>query len=133
VAARTSANVSTARRGGLLKSFSAADEEVPKVLRDVVFRLAPGEASDPIRIGPWYHVVRLESIDPPRALDFARVRDELSRRIGERKAAPEMERMYERLRREAKVDVLDPVLREAYDRRRRSETRTDGEGSSRRY
>ena len=117
VAGRYSANVASARTLGLLEPFSASDEDVPRVLRDVAFSLEPGEVSSALRIGSWYHLLKLERRIPAEDRGFEEVRDQLRRRLGDRLAEPAMQQLYERLVRESNVTIHDPVLREAFKRK----------------
>ncbi len=112
-----SGNVASARVGGLLEPFPANDDEVPELLREVAFSLEPGVVSGAVRIGSWYHLLRLERRIASEDRDFAQVRPMLKRRVRERRADPAMGRLYERLFREASIEIHDPVLREAFERK----------------
>jgi len=117
LAGRYSANVASARTMGLLEPFSASDEDVPRILRDVAFSLEPGEVSSAVRIGSWYHLLKLERRIRAEDRGFEEARDQLRRRLGDRLAEPAMQQLYERLVREANVTIHDPVLREAFVRK----------------
>ncbi len=112
-----SGNVASARVGGLLEPFPANDDEVPELLREVAFSLEPGVVSSAVRIGSWYHLLTLERRIASEDRDFAEVRPVLQRRVRDRRADPAMERLYERLFREASIEIHDPVLREAFERK----------------
>lgn len=112
-----SGNVASARVGGLLEPFPANDDEVPELLREVAFSLEPGVVSSAVRIGSWYHLLELERRIASEDRDFAQVRPLLQRRVRERRADPAMERLYERLFREASIEIHDPVLGEAFERK----------------
>ena len=110
-----SANTTSARQGGLLEPFSRGDGDVPELLREVSFALDDGEISDAVRVGSWYHVLKLEKrIPASEAGEFERVRAELAQRLRARLSEAEMERLYEELFSTADVEVHDPVLSEAF-------------------
>ncbi|MCH7704008.1 MAG: peptidyl-prolyl cis-trans isomerase [Planctomycetes bacterium] len=109
-----SVNTTTAALGGLLEPFSAAHAEVPRALRDAAFALVPGEVSPPIRVGQWYHILTLERSIDPVAVDLDDVREELVASLRDRRAEPAMRTLFEKLLEEAKIEIHDPVLREAF-------------------
>ena len=118
LASRYSANADSARNRGLLEPFASQDEEVPALFRQTALCLAPGQVSPVIRVGEWHHILKLEQRLPAETRDFTEVRGELERRLREREAELKMRELYETLLRDAEVDVRDPVLREAFERRR---------------
>jgi foldase protein PrsA len=111
-----SANQLSAELGGLLEPFSAQQEELPTLFRQTAFGLEPGEVSETIRIGEWYHILKLEKAMPAEDPGLDRVRDALERRLRERTSEPAMQALYERLFRDAVIEIHDPVLRRAFDR-----------------
>ena len=117
LAATRSANTATGRDGGLLKPFSRYDEDVPGLLRETAFALSPEQVSNPIRIGPWYHIVRLERRLPECQVSFDEVRDELRSRLRARWAPGAMQELYRKLFVEADVQIHDSVLHDAFFRR----------------
>lgn len=118
VAGEQSVNVASARRGGMLEPFSADDDAVPALLRETAFQLRPGEVSGAVRIGEWYHLIKLEEIVPPRNVSLAAVRDLLEQRARDRHAESAMHDLYRRLLRDAAIDIHDPVLRQAFETHR---------------
>lgn len=118
---RYSANAVSAADGGRLQPFSANDRRIPDLFRRVAFSLRPGEVSDPVRIGQWYHLIKLESILPQRQAEFSAVRKEVEASLRRRQAEPAMYELLDSLRRGANVTIYDPVLAKAYetDRSRR--------------
>lgn len=114
LARRFSANQASAARGGLLKPFSARDEDLPRLLREVAFGLAPAETSTAVRIGDWYHLIKLVETLPADDVDFPQVRAELEQRLRDRLTEPAMRTLYEKLFREATIRIHDPVLQEAF-------------------
>ncbi|MFQ5590193.1 MAG: peptidylprolyl isomerase [Phycisphaerae bacterium] len=117
LAERISANAASARTGGLLAPFSQGDDDIPELFRKVAFSLAPGQVSDPVRIGSWYHLLKLEKRIPAESPGFALVRAELEQRARERLSWPAMERLYQRLLRDTVIEIHDPVLRDAFDKK----------------
>jgi len=120
--ARThSANRASAQNGGLLEPFARNEDQLPEVFRQAAFALNPGDASGAIRIGEWYHLMRVESRIPPEQRDLRAVRDILTERLRRRLGEAAMFTLYERLLREATMEVFDPVLRDAYLARTRAQ------------
>jgi len=114
LAARYSTNVSTARRGGLLDPFSVRDDSVALAMRETAARLTTGEVSDVVRIGEWYHILKLDKLVPPSQRSLDSVREPLRQRIVVRLTDPRMRELHERLFTQAAVQIHDPTLRESY-------------------
>ncbi|UCC32413.1 MAG: peptidylprolyl isomerase [Phycisphaerales bacterium] len=123
LAGRYSANTASARSEGLLDPFSAGDEEVPALLREAAFSLEPGQVSDAVRIGEWYHLVKVERLLPAVEKEFEQVRAELERSARRRMAAPAMYELFESLFREATIEIHDPALAEAFHRKHEDRAR----------
>jgi foldase protein PrsA len=121
LAARYSTNVSTVRRGGLLDAFSIRDEHIPLAMRQTASKLIAGEVSDVVRVGEWYHLLKLEKHIPAEKRDFESVRDVLQKRIEIRLTDARMRDLHEKLFEEAAVQISDPLLREAYQAAHRSD------------
>jgi len=122
LARRSSANTASGDDGGLLAPFSAEDEEVPEALRKAVFELETGETSGAIRVGAWFHIVRVEARLPAEDPGFDEERAELRRVVADRLVARRMEGLYDELLDGARVRINDPLLREAYLEARRTRT-----------
>ena len=114
LARRYSANVASAKEGGLLEPFSDQDERVPDLLRDVSFELQPGDVSGAVRVGDWYHFVQLVDVLPPEPVDFEQVRYEVEQRLRRRATEPAMRQLYKTLFDEADLRIHDQVLQEAF-------------------
>jgi parvulin-like peptidyl-prolyl isomerase len=114
VARRNSANPDTAPSGGRLRDFSREDPDVPALLREVAFDLELGAHSDPVRIGEWFQIVKLEARHAAADNDLAAVRGELETRILLRTSEPAMRELHRRLLEEAKVVIADPMLADEY-------------------
>lgn len=115
LATRYSANTGTARAGGLLDPFSAGDDEVPSVLREAAFALRPGDVSAVLRVGEWYHLIKVEKAVPPDETPFEQARGEVERSLRERLTEPAMYAHFEKLFRSATIEIRDPLLRAAFE------------------
>ncbi len=116
IARRYSVNSASAPRGGLLDPFSIADEDVPEAFRRAAFAIEPGDVSDAVRVGEWYHFLNLEEEIPADPTDFDRVRGDLEISLRERLVEPAMQELHEHLFRQAKIDIHDPLLREVFEK-----------------
>jgi len=114
LASRYSTNATTARRGGLFEPFSLRDEDVPLAFRQVAARLRPGEVSDLVRVGEWFHLLKMERLIPAEVREFDDVKGVLRSRLVVRMSEAKMRTLYEKLFREASVQIADPVLRDAF-------------------
>ncbi|MFH0983094.1 MAG: peptidylprolyl isomerase [Planctomycetota bacterium] len=114
-----SANPNTAPSGGLLRVFSQNDEDVPDLMRNTAFALEPGQHSAPLRIGEWFHILKVEERYPPGDLASAEVRDEVEQRLRERLTEPAMQQLHQTLLQQARVEILDPVLAEEFQHKRK--------------
>ena len=123
LAGRYSANTASARSDGLLDPFSAGDEEVPALLRETAFSLVPGQVSDAVRIGEWYHLVKVERLLPAVEKEFEQVRAELERSARRRLSGPAMYELFESLFRGASIEIHDPALEEAFNRKHEDRVR----------
>jgi len=117
LASRYSANTASARKQGLLAPFSAADEEIPAALRQAAFALQPGQVSNVVRVGEWYHLLKLDRVLPSEPRDFDQVRGELERDLRDRVSEAAMRELYEKLFQQANIDVRDPAVRPAFERK----------------
>ena len=117
LATRFSANVASGQGGGLLEPFSAGDEDIPALFRQVSFALEIGAASDVLRVGEWYHLIKVERVLPARSDEFEDVRNELERRLAERLADARMRELYEDLFKSASIVIRDAALREQFEAR----------------
>jgi parvulin-like peptidyl-prolyl isomerase len=126
LAARFSANTASAQANGSLDPLSVEDDRLPELFRQTAFALGEGEVSSAVRIGEWYHLIKLEEILPPQEADFDRVRDGLARSLRDRVTEPAMFEMFEKLFEQATIRILDPVLKEAFDKRHPGRTGEPG-------
>ncbi len=129
VAERMSQNRESAPLGGERPPFTFDDESLPVAMRDVAFSLKPSEVSSAVRVGKWYHIIRLEQRIEPRDVRFADVRDEVERKMRARVVPQEMQRFANELFQKADIRVLDRKLKRQYqkllERNAAAATRTD--------
>jgi len=123
MARRYSANKSSAAELGLLAPISAGEEDVPALLRQVAFSLNVGDVSDAVRIGEWFHLIKLEALLAPEAVEFEEVRTELEVGLRERLADSAMSGVFEKLFRAATIEVHEPLLKAAFERKHSDRTR----------
>ena len=93
------------------------DDDVPEAFRRAAFALKVGQVSSPIQTGQWYHLLRVEEKIPAESPAMPDVRADLERRVHERFVDGRMRDIYARLAAKASVQIRDPILKEAYDRR----------------
>lgn len=115
LATRYSANTASARQQGLLDPFSADDEEIPAALRQAAFALKPGQISNVVRVGEWYHLLKLDRVLTAEQRDFDEVRGELERNLRMRVSEAAMRELYDKLFQKATIDVRDPAVRQAFE------------------
>ncbi|MFQ5494894.1 MAG: peptidylprolyl isomerase, partial [Phycisphaerae bacterium] len=118
LAVRYSANIASARDGGLLDPFSAEDDDLPIAFRETAFSLKPGEVSPAVRVGPWLHLIRLDELIPADPIPLAAVRTEVVDSLRGRLIESAMARHFEKLMKEATIEVYDAFLREAFHKQR---------------
>ncbi len=119
LARRYSANLASASEGGLLLPFSPEDPRIPALFREAASALSPGEVSPVVRIGSWYHLIRLVEVIPPDPRPFESVRRAVEESLRERRMEPAMKDRFEKLLRETTMTIHDKRLRKAYLQRRR--------------
>lgn len=116
LARRYSANEASAARGGLLEPFSLDDPNIPTALRTAAGKLDESTVSHAVRVGEWYHLVKLERIVPQEEIEFDDVRRELGAKLRGELADPKMRQLYEKLFQEASIEIMDPILRETFEK-----------------
>ncbi len=115
IARRVSQNAESAARGGLLPPFTFDDDSVHVLLREVAFALEEGGVSKPVKVGVWWHVLKLERRVRPAAARFEDVRDDVLEKLRDRVIPERMNLLVTELFRRAQVRVLDRDLRVAYE------------------
>jgi len=117
-ALRHSANTASAAEGGRLDPFTADDPRVPEGFRRAAFALSPGEASAPVRVGRWLHIIRVDRREPAMDVSMAAVRAELETAVRQRLAEDAMQDLFNELLDSVDVEVIEPTLRRAWEDRR---------------
>ncbi|MCS7173879.1 MAG: peptidylprolyl isomerase, partial [Armatimonadetes bacterium] len=84
----------------------------PDPREPVLFRLKPGEVSDPVEVPGGFAVVRLERRTPARQVPFEEVRDRIAEALHARKAQTAIRELVKGLRSRAKIERL-PLPEEA--------------------
>jgi foldase protein PrsA len=116
VARAVSQNAESAVNGGLLEPFAFNAEDIAPVLREAAFSMKPGEISKPIRVGRWWHIIRLERRLPASDVRFEDVRTEVEQALRGHAIPQEMNRLITALFQKADVKVLDAELKRKYER-----------------
>ncbi len=124
VAQRLSANAQTGPRGGLMEPFTFADERVPSELREVAFSLAPGEVSAPTLAGKYIHILKLERRIPPEDVTFEEVREQVEQQLRQRVVRQKMDELVVKLFNQANIRVLEPKLKEGFEKLRAQSAQT---------
>lgn len=125
VARAVSQNAESAVNGGLLEPFAFNAEDIAPVLREAAFSMKPGEISKPIRVGRWWHIIRLERRLPASDVRFEDVRTEVEQALRGHAIPQEMNRLITALFQKADVKVLDAELKRKYERMLKDNPPTD--------
>ncbi len=103
----------SASNGGLLAPFGAKDSGTPPALREAALAMTRvGEVSDPIQVGTAFHILKLVRTIEPEGVTFEAVKDALASEVREEKLRALQQDMLQILIRGAKVQYVNPVLRE---------------------
>jgi parvulin-like peptidyl-prolyl isomerase len=116
VARAVSQNPDTAPSGGLLAPFAFNEEVVAPVLREVAFSMKPGEVSKPIRVGTWWHILKLERRLPAPNVRFEDVRGQVEQSLRDHAIPEQMNHLVMDLFQKADVKVLDSKLKRKYEK-----------------
>lgn len=111
-----SQNPDTAPSGGMLAPFAFNEEVVAPVLREAAFSMKPGEVSKPIRVGTWWHILKLERRIPAPDVKFEDVRPQVEQSLREHAIPQQMNRLVMELFQKADVKVLDSELKRKYEK-----------------
>ncbi|MBK1692985.1 SurA N-terminal domain-containing protein [Ectothiorhodospira mobilis] len=120
----------TAGEGGDLGWLQRGD--LGNALDGVLFTMAPGEVSHPVRTAEGFHLLKLESVRPPQTEPFEAVRERLEADLRARRAESRLMELHERLMTQAfeHPRSLEPAVAATGLEIQRSGwiTRTQGEG-----
>lgn len=110
LAKRYSAHMGSAAAEGLLAPFSQFDERIPSLFRRTSFALGVGEISTTLRLGEWYHIIKVERFVPPDDVTFQVRRGEIDRILRQRLSEPRMKSLLEERYRDATIEIRDSTL-----------------------
>lgn len=116
VARRISQNAATAPGGGRLPAFTFDDRDIPPIIREKAFTMAPGDISNPIRVDQVYQILKLERRTAAQGQAFHQVRSEVEESLRERVAQEKMPALMNELFRRSKIQILDPELRQQFNK-----------------
>jgi predicted GNAT family N-acyltransferase len=115
IAAAFSENPTSARLGGQLPPFTKQDPGVPQVMRDVAFKMTPGQVSNVVRIENRHHLLRLDTfIEDPAPERTPEIRTSLRREVFEARQATAMKAYERRLFNDANIQIQHPTLRRLF-------------------
>jgi parvulin-like peptidyl-prolyl isomerase len=116
IARRISQNAETAPNGGLLPAFAFNDESIAPVLREAAFSMKPGEVSKPIRVGRWWHILKLEHRIAAEGVRFEDMRGQVEQTLRDHAIPNEMSRLITSLFKKAQIRVLDGNLKPKFEK-----------------
>ena len=108
----------SAAQGGLLPWIRRQDSSFPEALRRATAELEPGELSPIITLDGGFALLRLEERRPGDGTEFAAVRDDLEQAVRRRAERLLMQQLARELTSAAEVVVLDPALKDQWERQR---------------
>lgn len=88
------------------KLIAMQDGQLRKDVEEVVFRLKPGETSEPIKIEDKYYIFKLNSIIAARHQSLSEVRDKISEFLFNRKMQEELARWLDELKTQSYIKIL---------------------------
>jgi foldase protein PrsA len=103
-------------RGGLLEPLSHADPSYPAAIRNTLVSLEPGQVSPPVAIENGFAILKLERKIVGENVKFDDVKDTLTSRVQRQQEQIQMRQLARTLLSQAEVVVLDPTLKEGWDR-----------------
>lgn len=116
VARQMNENAYLAANGGALPPFTRYDD-VPKLLRDAAFALQVGQVSSPIHENNAFFVIRLEKRFPPSNVGVDNVKDDLRKRIRDRRVRERMDELARDLFQAADIRIGNSELLREFRRR----------------
>ncbi len=130
VARALSQNADSAANGGLLPPFAFNDDDIDPGLREAAFALKPGDPpSKPVRVGRWFHILKLERRIPSGEASFEDVRDKVEQSLRDRVVSKQMNVLITELFKKANVRVLEPGLKQRYEKVLRENTLVEPTGA----
>jgi len=114
--ARLAAEVSAApskTNGGLVGPLK--EEDLAPALQKQLAAMKVGELSEVMRVARGYQVLKLESRSETKIRAFDDARDDISRRVADRKMRGELQKYLDRLREQATIVWRNDELKKAYE------------------
>jgi len=99
--------------GGLVGPLK--EEDLAPALQKQINALKVGDISEVMRVGRGYQVLKLESRSETKIRQFDDARDDISRRVADRKMRGELLKYLERLREQATIVWRNDELKKAYE------------------
>ena len=81
-------------------------KELKKDIEGVIFRLKPGEVSEPIKINESFYIFKLISINPPRQQSILEVQDKIFTFLFDKKMQEELVKWLEELKKNAYIKII---------------------------
>ncbi len=119
LAQEVSRNTETKRSGGLFPAFSM-QSDVPESFKVAAFEMEPGEVSDPVEAGGFYHILELQERIPPKAVKFEDVQEDLKKVVTEEQllvVTSQLRRLVAQMLASPNFEVSQPILAEQLRRR----------------
>lgn len=124
-----STNQNTAALDGDVPPFALANPGLPPTFKDAAFALKPGEVSGVINIDSTYQIIKLIERIAPKAMEFEKVRDGLSRGLIERATVLRINQIRTdyatAVADQLKTQIEDPVLRKQFNDKIEAAKRVD--------
>ena len=99
--------------GGLLGPVGEHTVTVPPALRQAALAMdRPGQVAGPVQVGTTYHLLYLEEVRPARQVQLTEVRSEVEASARRRLTQLASTELLRRLVAQARIDYVDPVLKE---------------------
>lgn len=105
-------------QGGLLPPISDVDASYPAAIRQMLVGLKPGQVSHPIALDNGYAILKLERKIQGDQVKFDDIKQTLMLSVQRQQQQTRMRLLARTLLEEADVVVLDPVLKESWDRQK---------------
>ena len=94
-----------------MPAFTRHDGAVPPLVRERAFAMKPGETSEPLREGAYYHIIQIERTFPASSVGFENVdRDKLHQGLVDRLVHQRTEALDAELFQTARIDIRDRSL-----------------------
>jgi len=103
--------------GGLLPPIGRDTVQLTPALRNVALAMKKiGEISNPIQAGTRWHILKLEKIIEPKGVNYADVKKEIAASLREGRIRIFQNQMLQKLIAEAKIEYVNPILKEQEDK-----------------